>query len=188
MNTKATAKLSFKIAFWGSIIFFLGRWGLLLGNLQISSMADWWFRLVLVATLVIGILALKGRQQGYMSFSEGFKLGGTTTIFLALLMSLATWGYIKFVQPDYTQEYEQAYRNFHYNRMMRAYIAKTWEKDTVTSGAVDTVQNGLNTNIEKYTGHLFTVSGQVQSTFIYSIFWGILTSITVVLLARKEQE
>ncbi|MGH1336622.1 MAG: DUF4199 domain-containing protein [Aureispira sp.] len=188
MDTKATAKLSLKLALLGSVIFFLGRCGLLSTDLQISSAADWWFRLAIVATIVIGVLALKGKQQGYLTFGEGFKLGGLTTIFLAVLMSLATWAYMSFVQPTYAQEYEQKYRDFHYNRMMRTYIGTYWKKDTITQGAIDTVQRGLDTNIEKYTRHLFTVSGQVQTTFMYAIFWGLLTSLTVMVLARKSRE
>ena len=80
MDTRATAKLSLKLALLGSVIFFLGRCGLLSADLQISDAADWWFRLALVATIVIGTLALKGKQQGYLSFGEGFKLGGLTTV------------------------------------------------------------------------------------------------------------
>lgn len=187
MTTKATAILSIKMALLGSVIYFLGRWGLLLGNMQISNAADWWYRLIIVATLVIGMLALKGKQQGYLNFEEGFKLGGLTTVFLAIFMSGVTWVYSSFVQPDYGEQYEQAYRAFHYKRMMEAYIAETWKRDTITQGAMDTIQAGLDKNINEFTGHLFTVAGQVQSTFMYTIFWGLLTSITVIVLARKSR-
>ncbi len=188
MNTVATTKLGLKLALIGSVIYFVGRWGLLLAEMQVSSAADWWFRLALVGTLIIGVVALKGKQNGYLTFGEGFKLGGITTLFLAIFMSVATWLYSSFVQPDYTAQYEQAYRDFHYKSMMRTYIGKTWKMDTITPGAIDTVQSGLDKNIDNYTGHLFTVSGQVQTAFMYSLFWGVLTSLTVVLLARKVRE
>lgn len=188
MDTKAITTLSLKVALMGGVIFFLGRWGLLMADLQISDVADWWFRLSIVGTLVIGVLALKGAQNGYVSFGEGFKLGALITLFLSIAMSAATWLYTSVIQPDYSQEYEQAYREFQYNRMMRTYIGTTWKKDTITEGAIDTVQNALDINIREHTGHLFTVSGQVQTAFMYSIFWGLLTSLTVVMLARKSKE
>ncbi|MFK7799893.1 MAG: DUF4199 domain-containing protein [Aureispira sp.] len=188
MNTKAIATLSLKLALIGGVIFFLGRWGLLLMQLQVSDAAVWWFRITPVATLTIGILALKGSQKGYLSFGEGFKLGSLTTLFLALFMSGATWLYMTNVHPNYTQEYEQAYRDFHYNKMMREYIGETWKKDTITQGAIDTVNNGLDLNIQNYTGHLFTVAGQTQTAFVYTIFWGLLTLFTVIVLARKVRE
>jgi uncharacterized membrane protein YiaA len=186
MNTKATAVLSLKLALLGSVVYFLGLWGLFLANQALSGAGDWWFRIVLVATLVIGILALKGRNNGQLSFAQGFKLGGLTTLFLAILMSVASWLYNAVVHPTYTQEYEQAYREFHYNRMLTKYVAENWKRDTITQGAIDTVQNGLDLNIKNYTGRLFTVGGQVQTTFIYAIFWGLLTALTVVLLAIKS--
>jgi hypothetical protein len=188
MNTKAIVTLSLKLALIGGVIFFLGRWVLLLMELQISDAAVWWFRITPVATITIGILALKGRQQGYLNFGEGFKLGSITTLFLALFMTGATWLYVTSIHPSYTQEYEQTYRDFHYNKMMRTYIGETWKKDTITQGAIDTVNNGLDLNIQKHTGHLFTVAGQTQTAFMYTIFWGILTALTVVVMARKVQE
>lgn len=188
MNTKAIATLSLKLALIGGVIFFLGRWGLLLMELQISDASIWWFRITPVATITIGILALKGRQQGYLGFGEGVKLGSITTLFLALFMSAATWLYLTKVHPNYNEEYEQTYRNFHYNKMMRTYIGETWKKDTITQGAIDTVNNGLDLNIQNHTGHLFTTTGQTQAAFMYTIFWGILTALTVVVMARKVRE
>lgn len=188
MKTKAIAILSLKMSLLGSVIYFLGTWGLLSANLQISEAANWWYRLIIVASIVIGTLALKGKQQGYLNFGEGAKLGALTTLFLAIFMSFSTWVYLRFVQPSYVEEYKQAYRALHYNKMMRKYIGETWKKDTITPGAIDTVQAGLDKNINNFTGHLFTITGQVQMTLMYTIFWGILTSLTVIVLARKSRE
>jgi hypothetical protein len=69
--------------------------------------------------------------------------------------------------------------------MMRKYISETWKKDTVTQGAIDTINRGLDLNISKQTGTLFTTKGQMIISFLYTLFWGLTTAITVAMLSRQ---
>lgn len=176
------------ISLVGGLFYLLGLYGIHQAQLDFSSISDWLFRSVLVFFVILTIVTTKATQNGYLNFSEGFRVGMFATCFLAILMTLSTWVYCTRIHPTYTDDYEQVYRTLHYDKMMRKYIAETWKRDTITEGAKDTIQRGLDLNIQKYTGHLFTVAGQMQTTFMYSFFWGLMITLTVALLARKVKE
>jgi hypothetical protein len=181
-------KHGLKFATIGGILYLLGLYLIHLGGLDFSSISEWWFRGVLVFFVILSIVLQKGQNNGFLSFVEGFQVGMATTCFLAISIAIGTWLYCDHLNPMYTDNYEDQYRTMHYEKMMREYIAETWERDTITPGAIDTIQRGLDLNVNNYVGHLFTTAGQVQSNFIYSLFWGIMISLTVALLARNVDE
>lgn len=172
----------------GGLFYLLGLYAIHQAQLDFSSISDWLFRGVLMFFVILTIITTKITQNGYLNFSEGFRVGMFATGFLAILMTLSTWIYCTRIHPTYAEDYEQEYRTLHYDKMMRKYISETWNRDTITQGAIDTIQRGLDLNIQKYTGHLFTVKGQVQTTLMYSFFWGLMITTTVALLARKVKE
>jgi hypothetical protein len=182
-----TIKYGLKFAAVGGLLYLLGLYLIHLGGLDFSSISDWWFRGILVFFVLITIVVKKGQNNGFLNFEEGFKVGMVTTVFLTVFIAIGTWLYCDYLNPMYTDNYKEQYRALHYEQMMREYIAKKWERDTITPGAIDTVQGGLDLN-EKYVGHLFTTAGQVQSNFLHSFFWGIMISLTVALLARNVDE
>lgn len=185
---KEFAGSAFKAASVGGAFYIVGRYIIHQSDMDFSSAADWLFRLVLIMFIIWSIVSLKNRQEGMLLFGEGFKMGFLTTSFLALYLALGTAFFCKYINPQYTEGLEESYRALHYNQMMRKYISETWKQDTITQGAIDTIQRGLDLNIEKYTGHLFTFSGQVQTSFLYSFLWGLMISITVSVLARKTAD
>lgn len=176
------------ISLVGGLFYLLGLYAIHQAQLDFSSVSDWLFRGVLVFFVILTIVMTKSTQNGFITFVEGFRGGMFTTGFLAILMTLSVWVYCTTIHPTYIEEYEQEYRTMHYEKMMRKYISETWKRDTVTQGAKDTIQRGLDLNIKRYTGHLFTIQGQVQTTFMYSFFWGLMITLTVALLARKVKE
>ena len=159
-----------------------------LEGLEFSAISEWWFRGILVFFVILSILIQRGKNNGFLNFKEGFQLGMATTCFLAVFITISTWLYCDYLNPMYTENYEKEYREMHYEKMMRRYIAKHWERDTITPGAIDTIQRGLDLNIKNQVGQLFTTEGQVKSNFLYSFFWGIMISLTVALLARNVKE
>ncbi|MBL4649537.1 MAG: DUF4199 domain-containing protein [Aureispira sp.] len=181
-------KHGLKVATIGGILYLLGLYLIHLEGLDFSSISEWWFRGVLVFFVILSIVLIKGQNNGFLNFTEGFKVGMATTCFLSVFIAISTWLYCDYLNPMYTENYEKEYRSMHYEKMMRKYIADEWNRDTITPGAIDTVQRGLDLNIRNYVGHLFTTAGQVQSNFLYSFFWGIMFSLTVALLARKVDE
>lgn len=183
-----TVKHGLKFASVGGILYLLGVYLIHLAGLDFSSISEWWFRGVLVFFVILSIIIQKGRNDGLLSFVEGFQIGLATTGFLAVFIAISTWLYCDYLNPMYTKNYEEQYRTMHYDKMMRRYIAEEWKRDTVTPGARDTIQRGLDLNIKNYVGHLFTTAGQVKSNLLYSVFWGIMISFTVALLARNIKE
>ncbi|WMX13661.1 MULTISPECIES: DUF4199 domain-containing protein [unclassified Aureispira] len=181
-------KHGLKFAAVGGLLYLLGVYLIHLGGLDFTSISEWWFRGILVFFVILSIVLRKGSNNGYLSFLEGFKIGMITTAFLAIFIAISTWLYCDYLNPMYTDNYEQQYRTMHYEKMMRRYIAETWNRDTITPGAIDTIQRGLDLNINNHVGYLFTTGGQVQSNFLYSFFWGIMISFTVALLARNVKE
>ncbi|MFT5647170.1 MAG: Ca2+/Na+ antiporter [Aureispira sp.] len=172
----------------GGLLYLSGLYLIHLGGLDFSSISEWWFRGVLVFFVLLSIVVLKAQNNGFLNFEEGFKVGMVTTCFLTVFIAISTWLYCDYLNPMYTENYEKEYRSMHYEKMMRKQIAEGWNRDTITQGAIDTVQRGLDLNVKKYVGHLFTTAGQVQSNFLYSFFWGIMITLTVALLARKVDE
>ena len=75
-----------------------------------------------------------------------------------------------------------------YQKMLRKYVHEQWKKDTVTQGAIDTVNRGIELNIKKYTAKNFTTIGQVQITVFHALLWGVLVSLTVSMLVRNVKE
>lgn len=172
----------------GGLIYLSGLYLIHLGGLDFSSLSEWWFRGVLVFFVLLSIVVLKAQNNGFLNFGDGFKVGMVTTCFLTIFIAISTWLYCDYLNPMYTENYEKEYRAMHYEKMMRKQIAEGWNRDTITQGAIDTVQQGLDLNVKKYVGHLFTTAGQVQSNFLYTFFWGIMITLTVALLARKVEE
>jgi len=181
-------KNALKFAVVGGIFYLLGCYLIHLAGQDYTSLSDWLFRFILVVFVLLPIVMHKGANNGYLNFLDGFKIGLATTVFLASFMAIGTWLYCDYLNSSYTEGYEEAYRELHYNRMMRQYIATTWKQDTITPGAIDTVKRGLNMNIEKYTYRLFTTGGQVQLAFGAALFWGILISLTVTIFGQKVKE
>jgi len=181
-------KIALKLASLGGIFYLLGRYIIHQMGLDFTSAPEWLFRIVFIGFIIAAITMLKASKNAYITFTEGFSVGMWTTLFLAIFVSLGTWFFCEYTYSDYTADLEKNYREFHYNKMMQKYVYETWKKDTITPGAIDTIQRGLDLNIEKYTKHQFTVSGQVQTSFMYSFFWGIVISLTVSLLSRRTKE
>lgn len=181
-------KHGLKFAAIGGLVYLLGLYLIHLGGLDFSSISEWWFRGVLVFFVILTIVIRKGRNNGFLTFVEGFQVGMITTGFLAVFIAISTWLYCDYLNPMYTENYEKQYRTMHYEKMMRRYIADEWGRDTITPGAIDTIQRGLDLNVKNQVGFLFTTAGQVQSNFLYSFFWGIMISLTVALLARDIDE
>lgn len=180
-------KHGLKFAAVGGLLYLLGLYLIHLGGLDFSSISEWWFRGILVFFVILTIVMLKGKNNGFLTFVEGFQIGMITTGFLAVFVAISTWLYCDYLNPMYTENYEKEYRAMHYEKMMRRYIADEWARDTITPGARDTIQRGLDLNVKNQVGRLFTTGGQVQSNFLYSFFWGIMISLTVALLARKVE-
>lgn len=172
----------------GGLLYLLGLHLIHLGGLDFSSLSEWWFRGILVFFVILSIVLLKGQNNGFLSFVEGFKVGMSTTGFLSIFIAISTWVSCEYLNPTYTENYEKQYRAMHYEKMMRKHIADKWGRDTITQGAIDTVQRGLDLNVKNQVGHLFTTAGQIQSNFLYTFFWGIMISLTVALLARNVDE
>lgn len=181
-------KNTLKITTIGGIIYLLGRYGLHQAGMDFTALTDWLFRLVLVGFISWTVLSVKRLQNGYIGGVDGFRAGMWATLFLTIYIALGTWFFCQYISPTYTKGLEKSYRALHYDRMLRKQIAETWGRDTITQGAIDTVQRGLDMNVEKYTKHLFTTAGQVQASLFYSFFWGLATAITVAMLARKVKE
>lgn len=183
-----TIKHGLKFASIGGIFYLLGMYLIHLGGLDFSSISDWWFRGILVIFIILSIVILKGQNKGFLNFIEAFKVGMTTTGFLTVFIAISTWLYCDYLNPMYTENYENEYRSMQYEKMMRRYIAEEWKKDTITPGAIDTIQRGLDLYVKNQVGFLFTTRGQVISNFFHSFFWGIMISLTVGLLARNVKE
>jgi hypothetical protein len=169
----------------GGAVYVVGRFGIHQFEADYSAMPDWLFRIVIIATVSYAIIAIKRKNRGLLHIKEGTIAGIFTTFFLSLFLVVGTWFYCDLVNPNYTEGYKQEYREMHYNRMMRKYISETWKKDTVTQGAIDTINRGLDLNISKQTGTLFTTKGQMIISFLYTLFWGLTTAITVAMLSRQ---
>lgn len=181
-------KNTLKIALVGTLFYLLTRYILLQSNMAISPAAEWLFRIVFVVFISWAVIALKVSKSGYITFVEGFSAGMWTTLFLSVFLAISTWYYCQFMHPTYTAELEQTYRDFHYKQMMRTYIGENWGMDTITQGAIDTVQRGLDLNVKNYTGHLFTTGGQVQTSLFYGFFWGLAAAASIALMSRKVVE
>lgn len=172
----------------GGLFYLLARYILHQADLDFSMASDWLFRIVLIVFISWTVISLKIQKRGWITFVEGFRAGMWTTFFLSIFMAMATWYFCEIANPNYTADLEKTYREFHYNQMMRNYIGEYWGRDTITQGAIDTVQRGLDLNIKNYTGHLFTTGGQVQTSLFYSFFWGLAAAASIALMARKVDE
>lgn len=169
----------------GGAAYLVGRFGIHQFQGDYTDMPDWLFRIVIIATVSYAIIAIKRKNQGYINIKQGAIAGSLTTLFLSIFLVIATWFYCDVVNPNYTEGYKQEYRELHYNRMMRKYISENWKKDTITQGAIDTINRGLDLNITKQTATLFTTKGQMIISFLYTLFWGLTTAITVAMLSRQ---
>ena len=187
MTVRQTTMLSAKIALLGSVFYLAGLWLVTALGWHLSSTPDWLFRLVLVFGVVLSVTVVRGQQNGYLSFSEGVRVGSVTTLMLAIGMAVSMWLYATAINPPYAEEYREAYYEMQYNRTMQKYINDHYGKDTMTQGAIDTVQRAVTIYVDK-AGHFFTRGGQTQIVFGYALIWGMLTTLTVVLLARRVRE
>ncbi|MCH2020952.1 MAG: DUF4199 domain-containing protein [Saprospiraceae bacterium] len=179
---------TFKIASIGGVCYILGRFFIHKAGLDYTTASDWLFRVLMVVVVSFSILRFKASKLGYLSFRDGFSIGGFTTIFLAFYIAFGTWFFVNYINPLYTQGVEKSYRKMQYKSMMEQYVYKNWnKKDTITQGAIDTVQHGLDMYIEK-TKFYFTLKGQVFINGIYSLIWGVVISLTVSLMTRKVKE
>jgi len=181
-------KNTLKISTIGGITYLFGRYVLHQAGMDFTALTDWLFRLVLVGFISWTVLSFKALQNGYIGLLDGLRVGLWATLFLAIYIAFGTWFFCQYISPTYTEGLEKTYRTLHYDLMMRKYIAEEWGKDTITPGAIDTIQKGLDMNIEKYTGHLFTIRGQVQTSLFYSFFWGLAIAGTVAILGRRVKE
>jgi len=177
-----------KFAALGGAVYLLGRYAIMRVGMDFTTAPDWLFRIVLIGFITWSIVELKRKKEGEIDLKQGLIAGLATTSFLALFMALATWFYCDVVNPTYAEGYKTSYREMHYNKMMRKYIADKWHKDTITQGAIDTVNHGLDLNIKNQTAKLFTTAGQVQMSIIYTFFWGIAISFTVAMLAHQTKD
>ena len=110
------------------------------------------------------------------------------TVFIAFYIAFGTWIFAKYINPIYIQGVEKSYREMQYKAMLEQYVYKNWnKKDTITQGAIDTVQNGLDMYIQK-TKYYFTIKGQVLINALYSLIWGFMISLTISLMTRKVKE
>ena len=187
MTVQQTTALSIKISLLGSLAYLVGLWFLTSMEWHLSSTVDWLFRVVLVFGVVLTISVVRGRQNGYLTFKEGMRVGSVSTLLLAAGMSVVMWSYVSMISPTYVDDYRQAYFDLKYEQTMRTYIYQKYQKDTMTQGAVDTVKRAVDTYMGR-VDHFFTRSGQTQFTFGYALAWGILATLTVVLLARRVPE
>lgn len=169
----------------GGAAYLVGRFGIHQFEADYTDMPDWLFRIVIIATVSYAIIAIKRKNSGIINIKQGAIAGSLTTLFLSAFLVIATWFYCDVVNTNYTEGYKQEYRAMHYSRMMRKYISETWKKDTVTQGAIDTINRGLDLNITKQTATLFTTKGQMIISFLYTLFWGLTTAITVAMLSRQ---
>ena len=119
-----TIKHGLKFASIGGIFYLLGMYLIHLGGLDFSSISDWWFRGILVIFIILSIVILKGQNKGFLNFIEAFKVGMTTTGFLTVFIAISTWLYCDYLNPMYTENYENEYRSMQYEKMMRRYIAE----------------------------------------------------------------
>lgn len=187
MTVQQTISLSIKISLLASLVYLLGLWLLTSMEWHLSSAIDWLFRGVLVFGVVLSITLVRGQQNGFLGFKEGMRIGSVTTLLLSIGMSIVIGSYVSLINPTYVNDYRQAYTDMQYEKTMRTYIYETYKKDTMTQGAVDTVTRGVNLYMGKID-HFFTRGGQIQITFGYAIAWGILTTLTAVLFARRAPE
>ena len=116
------------------------------------------------------------------------KIGILSTVLLSFLFAAVNFVYCQRINPTYTEDLKTNYKEMHYQKMLRKYVHENWKKDTVTQGAMDTVNRGIELNIEKYTAKNFTTAGQIQITIFHALLWGILVSLTVSMLARNVKE
>ncbi len=177
-----------KISIFGGITYLFGRYIIFKTGNDFTSAPDWLFRLVLVGFVTLSIILQKKSNQNRITIREGFTAGAITTCFLAMFIAISTWFYCDVVNQKYTEEYKTAYRELHYENMMRAYIYKEWGRDTITQGAMDTVNRGLDLNISNQTATLFTTKGQVVVSLIYTFFWGLAVAITVAMLSQNTNK
>ncbi len=183
-------KKSFVIASIGGVLFLVGR--ILIHNagfdfVSASNATDWLFRIVLIGFVSFSVIYVKKRNNGYIGFKEGFVAGGCATLFLALYVSLGTWVFCNYINPVYVESVEKSYREMQYNSTMKKYVYEVWRKDTITQGAIDTVNNSLDKFISK-SKFYFTNKGQVTVNLFYSFIYGIVIALTVSLLVVKQKE
>jgi hypothetical protein len=183
-------KKSFVIASIGGISFLVGR--ILIHNagfdfVSASNATDWLFRIVLIGFVSVSIIYVKKINNGYIGFKDGFVAGGCATLFLSLFVSLGTWVFCNYINPVYVENVENSYREMQYNSTMKKYAYEVWKKDTITQGAIDTVNNSLDKFISN-SKFYFTNNGQVIVNLFYSFLYGIVITLTVSLLLVKQKE
>ena len=150
-----------------------------------SSALDWCFRILIIVSVSAGIILLKKRNGGKILIGQGFKAGLSYSFFLSIFFALSMFIFSNYIKPDYTDNIQQHYRSMQYQKMMSQYVYDTWNRDTITSGAIDTV----NTSLDKYldqTKFFFTNEGQVFINYLYCLIYGLVTALTVSMLIRKE--
>ena len=172
----------------GGTIYLLGRFVIFQVEGDFTSMGDWLFRIVVIGFVSLSIINYKRKNNNYLTIKDGATTGIIVSLFLAVFMAISAWFYSDVLNPNYNENLEKNYREFHYNKMMRKYVFEKWNRDTITPGAIDTVQRGLELNIKNSTGYYFTTSAHVWIHFLYTLFWGLATAITVAMLIRNVKE
>lgn len=182
-------KNSFYIALAGGIFYLVSL--VFIDNLGMdfrttNTTFDWLFRAVMICFVSFAILHRKRLSGGYLSFKEGFTAGLSVGLLMVFLITFSMWLYTGAINPEYTATIESNYRDMQYNSMMKEYIYKTWKRDTITPGAIDTV----NTSLDKYittTKFYFTNQGQVWMYFFYSLVYSLVTSLTISMLNVRKK-
>ncbi len=178
----------FKLAAFGGLTYLLGRFMIFKAGAELSEAPDWLFRIVIIVTISLAIIMVKRSNGQLLTIREGLSSGIFTSGLLALFIAIGTWFHCDIINPQYTDEYKEAYRDLHYTRMMQKYIHNKWGKDTITQGAIDTVNSGLDKNINQYTATMFTTKGQVSLNLLYALFWGLAVTFTVSILNRRVKD
>lgn len=181
-------KNAVKNAIIGGLLYLFARYIVHLLGYDFSAVADWVFRLAIILTIIITIVQTKARQQGHLDLLDGVKVGSMATAVLSILMTLNAFLFCSYLYQDYTEDLKTNYRNMQYNNTMRKYIATTWKKDTITQGAQDTVNNAIDLNLKNNTGYYFTTGAQMKMFFFYTLFWGIMTALTVSIMAATPKD
>jgi hypothetical protein len=152
-----------------------------------NSIYLWLWRAVMICFVSFGILHQKRLSKGYLSFKEGFRAGFSVTVFLVAFISLSTWIFCAYINPLQVENTERNYRDMQYNSMMKEYVYKTWKRDTISPGAIDTVQQSLDKYI-KTTQFYFSNQGQIFIYFFYSLVYGLITTLTISMLNVRKKE
>lgn len=178
----------FFISLVSSFAYMTGLFLIYKNDLTFTSTGDWLFRILIIVSISTILLIKKRLSNHFLSIREGLKIGVLSTLLLSFLFAAVNFVYCQKINPTFTDDLKSHYKEMHYQKMLRKYVHEQWKKDTVTQGAIDTVNRGIELNIEKYTSKNFTTIGQVQITIFHALLWGFLVSLTVSMLVRNVNE